>query len=93
MSKRKDYVVEKMKTADTLSNMYSGGGSPDNIKKAYKEAYKEAFNAQKAAEKTGAGRGQVNPPLANSREQYMKEKEAGDPYATRMSFEEWKNLD
>lgn len=28
----------------------------------------------------------------NSREQYRHEKEQGDPYATRMSFEEWKKL-
>ena len=87
-----DYVTEKFKKADTLSNMYSGGGAPENVKKASKEAYKEAFDAQNQAEKTGAGRGQVNPPLANSRAQYEHEKEAGDPYAIRMSYEEWKKL-
>jgi len=29
---------------------------------------------------------------ANSREQYMHEKEQGDPNAVRLSFEEWKKL-
>ncbi len=28
----------------------------------------------------------------NSREQYMHEREAGDPNATQMSYEEWKKL-
>ena len=28
----------------------------------------------------------------NSRDQYDHEKAAGDPYATKMSYEEWKNL-
>jgi len=28
----------------------------------------------------------------NSREQYLHEKEQGDPYATKMSFEDWKKL-
>ena len=32
-------------------------------------------------------------PSSNSRAQYNAEKAAGDPYATSMSFEEWKNLD
>jgi hypothetical protein len=92
MGKRMDYVVEKTRKADTLSNMYSGGGAPAEIKKAYKEAYQEAFDAQKQAEKTGSGRGQINPPLVNSRAQYEHEKEAGDPNALRLSFEEWKKL-
>ena len=40
----------------------------------------------------GAGRGNVNPPAINSKEQYLHEKEQGDPYATSMSFEDWKKL-
>jgi hypothetical protein len=92
MGKRIDYVTEKFKTADTLSGMYSGGGAPENVKQGYQKAYKEAMDAQSAAEKVGAGRGMVNPPLANSREQYENEREAGDPNALRLSFAEWKKL-
>ena len=40
----------------------------------------------------GAGRGIKNPPAINSREQYEAEKEAGDPNALQLSFEEWKKL-
>lgn len=36
---------------------------------------------------------EVDLPKANSRAQYDAEKEAGDPYATSMSFEAWKKLD
>ena len=32
-------------------------------------------------------------PAPNSRAQYQAEKEAGDPYATTMSYEAWKALD
>ena len=87
-----DYVTEKFKVADTLSGMYSGGGAPENVKQGYQKAYKEAIDAQKTAEKVGAGRGMVNPPLANSREQYDSEREAGDPNALRLSFAQWKKL-
>jgi len=92
MGKRIDYVTEKFKTADTLSGMYSGSGSPENIKQGYQKAYKEAMDAQSASEKVGSGRGIVNPPLINSREQYESEREAGDPNALRLSFAEWKKL-
>ena len=40
----------------------------------------------------GAGRGFVNPPEVNTRRQYEREKEAGDPNALKLSFEEWKKL-
>jgi hypothetical protein len=72
--------------------MYSGGGAPENIKEAGKKAMREAMQAQTVAEKVGAGRGMVNPPLINSREQYESEREAGDPNALRLSFAEWKKL-
>jgi hypothetical protein len=35
----------------------------------------------------------VDLPRANSRAQYDSEREAGDPYATSLSFEAWKKLD
>lgn len=54
------------------------------------EQIRQARQARQAG--IGAGRGEVNPPLINSREQYEHEREAGDPNALKLSFEEWKKL-
>jgi hypothetical protein len=42
--------------------------------------------------RVGAGRGEINPPEINTRRQYEAEREAGDPNALKLSFEEWKQL-
>jgi hypothetical protein len=92
MATRKDYVSEKMRKADELAASTAGVARSESEYNAQKKAWKEAFDAQARSEKVGAGRGLVNPPAINSREQYMHEKEAGDPSANRLSFEEWKKL-
>lgn len=92
MSKRKDYVAEKMRKAVDMADRSSGVARNKEEYEAEKKAWKEAFDAQARAEKVGAGRGLVNPPAINSREQYMHEREQGDPYALKMSYEEWKKL-
>lgn len=92
MATRKDYVSEKMRKADELAASTSGVARSEAEYNAQKKAWKEAFDAQARSEKVGAGRGLVNPPTINSREQYQMEKEAGDPSALRLSFEDWKKL-
>ena len=92
MGKRSDYVVEKMRKADEKASRTSGVARNQEEYNAQKKAWKEAFDAQSRAEKVGAGRGVVNPPAINSKEQYLSEKEAGDPYASQMSYEDWKKL-
>jgi hypothetical protein len=90
---KRNYVAEKMRIADEIASRTSGVARSQEEYDAQKKAWEEAFDAQKRSEQVGAGRGLVNPPLINSRAQYNAEKAAGDPYATSMSFEEWKNLD
>ena len=92
MVKRSDYVAEKMRKAVEIADRTPGVARSDAESKAGIKAWKEAFDAQAQAEKVGAGRGVVNPPAINSKEQYLHEKEQGDPYATSMSFEDWKKL-
>ena len=58
-------------------------------KKSDDEAYASANVRANMVEQEQEAR--MNKP--NSRAQYEYEKRQGDPYATRMSFEEWKNLD
>lgn len=53
---------------------------------------KKQYYVGPSPSEAGAGRGMKNPPVPNSREQYEMEKEAGDPSALRLSFEEWKKL-
>lgn len=97
MATRKNYVVEKMRKADELAASTSGVARSEEEYKAQKKAWKEAFEAQARSEKVGAGRGTVNPEAVvpretNSRAQYEHEKAAGDPNATKMSYEDWKKL-
>lgn len=92
MATRRNYVAEKMKAADEMAARTSGVARSEAEYNAQKQAWKEAFDAQKRSEEVGAGRGTVNPPLINSREQYLHERDAGDPNALRMSYEEWKKL-
>jgi hypothetical protein len=54
------------------------------------EQIRQARKANQAG--IGAGRGEINPPTINTRQQYESEKEAGDPNALKLSFEEWKKL-
>lgn len=97
MGKRSDYVSEKMRKADEMASRTSGVTRSNEEYDAQKKAWKEAFDAQARAEKVGQGRGLVNPESVvprtiNSRAQYEHEKAAGDPNATKLSFEEWKKL-
>ena len=91
-TKRRNIVTEKMKKADEMAAITSGVARSEEEYNAQKKAWKDAFDAQALSEKVGAGRGIVNPPAVNSREQYELEKEQGDPYALRLSYEEWKKL-
>jgi len=53
---------------------------------------KKQYYVGPSPSKAGSGRGVVNQPAINSKEQYLSEKEAGDPNALNLSFEEWKKL-
>jgi hypothetical protein len=57
-------------------------------KKSADEAYASANMRANMVEQEQEARSRA----PNSREQYQHEKEQGDPYATRMSYEEWKKL-
>ncbi len=81
-----------MKRADLLANQTSGVARSQQEYDAQKQAWKDAFDAQERSEKVGTGRGLVNPPEINSRSQYEHERDAGDPNALKLSFEEWKKL-
>jgi hypothetical protein len=62
----------------------------DFANEGIKEQIRQARKANQAG--IGAGRGEINPPEVNTRRQYEAEKEAGDPNALKLSFEEWKKL-
>ncbi len=57
-------------------------------KKSADEAYASANMRANMVEQEQEARSRA----PNSRDQYQHEKEQGDPYATRMSYEEWKKL-
>lgn len=97
MVKRSNYVAEKMRKANEVASRTSGVARSQEERDMETNAWKEAFDAQARSEKVGAGRGLVNPESVtvretNSRSQYEHEKAAGDPNATKLSFEEWKKL-
>ena len=66
-------------------------GRPDDaLGRSYKDSLQAASQMANMAEQEAEN---LKIRAANSRAQYEYEKRQGDPYATRMSFEEWKNLD
>ena len=64
--------------------------------KGVRQAIEDRYIEEKTMRgEAGGGRGYKNPmtvPEMNSRRQYEAEREAGDPHALRLSFEEWKQL-
>lgn len=90
-----EYMLEALTDAETARGKVYRAQTNKDIEEAKKEsaaASERVSRMSKGYLNTGAGRGQVNPPLINSREQYQHEKEQGDPYANSMSFEDWKKL-
>ena len=58
----------------------------------YKSGREAASHMANMAEAEAEALRQRAMPAANSRAQYEHEKAAGDPYATELSFEDWKKL-
>lgn len=63
--------------------------SDNALGRSYKDARQAASQMANMAEQEAEN---LKIRATNSREQYQHEKEQGDPYATRMSYEEWKKL-
>ena len=90
-----EYMMEALTDAETARNKVYRSQTNKDIEEAKKESEEASARVRRMSKgyvNTGAGRGQVNPPTINSREQYLHEKEQGDPYANSLSFEEWKKL-